>query len=91
MDICKLFGQNVRLYRMATGISQEALAVKLGRDQSFVSSAERGRQNITLTTLWLVASALNIKPAALLGDVLADEMNALPDKVRRKSAKRRSD
>jgi len=84
MDIREIFGLNMRRYRTATGTSQEALAVQMGVDRAHVSSMERGQQNVTLTTLWLAAHALGVKPAALLDDSAAAESASLTGKVPRK-------
>jgi len=66
MDIRRVFGANMRRYRLAAGISQEAVAERMGVDRAHVSSMERGQQNVTLLTIWQAAQALNIRPAALL-------------------------
>jgi transcriptional regulator with XRE-family HTH domain len=72
MDICDLFGKNMRKYRIAAGLSQEAVAVKMGVDRAHVSSMERGKQNVTLLTMFHAAEALGIRPADFLNeDVLA--------------------
>lgn len=66
MDIRKVFGANMRRYRVAAGMSQEAVAERMGVDRAHVSSMERGQQNVTLLTIWQAAQALNVRPAALL-------------------------
>lgn len=66
MDIRRVFGSNVRRHRLAAGLSQEAVAVRMGVDRAFVSSIERGQQNVTLLTLHEVAEALKVGPAKLL-------------------------
>ena len=68
MDIRKVFGANVRLHRRAAGLSQEAVAVRMGADRAFVSAIERGQQNATLLTIWEVAQALDVQPADLLAE-----------------------
>ncbi|MCG8650934.1 MAG: helix-turn-helix domain-containing protein [Pirellulales bacterium] len=68
MDIRETFGSNLKHYRLKAGISQDALAVKMGVDRAHVSAMERGQQNVTIVTLWHVALALEVKPAALLDD-----------------------
>ncbi len=40
-------------------------------DRAHVSSMERGQQNVTLLTLWLVSQAVGVKPAALLDEDFA--------------------
>jgi transcriptional regulator with XRE-family HTH domain len=72
MDICDLFGKNMRKHRIAAGLSQEAVAVKMGVDRAHVSSMERGKQNVTLLTMFHAAEALGIRPADFLNeDILA--------------------
>ncbi|WP_366937483.1 helix-turn-helix domain-containing protein [Bradyrhizobium sp.] len=70
MDIRRIFGANVRRYRVAAGLSQEAVAVKMGVDRAYVSGMERGQQNVTLLTMWHLAEALNVKPADLLDETV---------------------
>jgi len=72
MDIRRTFGANVRRYRVAAGLSQEAVAVKMGVDRAYVSGMERGQQNVTLLTMWHLAEALNVKPADLLDETVED-------------------
>jgi transcriptional regulator with XRE-family HTH domain len=66
MDIRKAFGANVRVYRLAAGLSQEAVAARMGVDRAYVSAIERGLQNVTLLTILQVAESLNVRPADLL-------------------------
>ena len=72
MDIRRVFGANVRRYRIAAGLSQEAVAVKMGVDRAYVSGMERGQQNVTLLTMWHLSEALNVRPAALLDETVED-------------------
>lgn len=65
MDIRRVFGANVRVYRRAAGLSQEAVAARMGVDRAFISAIERGRQNVTLLTIWQLAEALKVRPADL--------------------------
>jgi transcriptional regulator with XRE-family HTH domain len=68
MDIREVFGGNVRRYRQEAGLSQEAVAELMGVDRAYVSGIERGRQNVTLLTIWQIAQALRVRPADLLDD-----------------------
>ena len=70
MDIRRIFGANLRRYRVAAGLSQEAVAVRMGVDRAHVSSMERGQQNVTLLTLWHASQAVAVKPAQLLDEAL---------------------
>lgn len=51
MDIRRVFGANVRVYRLAASLSQEALAARMGVDRAYVSAIERGVQNVTLLSI----------------------------------------
>ncbi len=73
MDIRRVFGANVRRYRVAAGLSQEAVAVKMGVDRAYVSGMERGQQNVTLLTMWHLSEALGVRPADLLDEAVEVE------------------
>jgi transcriptional regulator with XRE-family HTH domain len=68
MDIRLVFGRNLRRYRLAAGLSQEAVAERMGVDRAHVSSMERGQQNVTLLTVWQAAQALERKSAEFLDE-----------------------
>ena len=72
MDIRRIFGANVRRYRVAAGLSQEAVAVKMGVDRAYVSGMERGQQNVTLLTMWHLSEAVGVKPAYLLDETVEE-------------------
>ena len=63
-----MFGRNLRRYRLAAGLSQEAVAERMGVDRAHVSSMERGHQNVTLLTIWQAAQALGRKPGEFLNE-----------------------
>lgn len=71
MDIRRVFGANVRRYRLAADLSQAALAERMGVDRAHVSAIERGLQNATLITVFQTAQALGVRPAALLEEMAA--------------------
>ena len=68
MDIWSLFGRNLRRHRLAAGLRQEAVAERMGVDRAHVSSMERGLQNVTLSTLWQAAQALNVRATDLVDE-----------------------
>ena len=68
MDIRRTFGANLRRYRLAAGLSQEAVAERMSVDRAHVSSMERGQQNVTLLTLWAASEAVGVRPAELLDE-----------------------
>ena len=85
MDIRRVFGLNMRLRRLAAGISQEVLAETMGVDRAHISSMERGRANVTLTTLWQAGQALGVSAAELLDEAVT----ALDHDPKVKSPRRR--
>lgn len=66
MDVRRIVGENVRRYRLALGLSQEAVAERMGVDRAYVSGLERGERNPTIVTLWHAALALDIELHQLL-------------------------
>ena len=65
MDIKRRFGSAVRAHRVALGISQEELALRIGADQAYVSRIEAGAMNVTLETAQQLAAALETDISAL--------------------------
>jgi len=61
-----LFGQGLRNLREKRKLSQEKLADKAGLDRTYISSCERGKRNVSLSTICLIAKALNLAPYELL-------------------------
>ena len=57
------FGQLIRQSREAAGISQRALAQKVGLDVSYINRLESGERRPRRATLLKLASALGIKGA----------------------------
>ena len=68
MDVRQIFGINMRRIRVAAGLSQDEVEVRMGVEQTYVSGLERGVRNPTLTTLERAAQALNVKVTELLED-----------------------
>ena len=59
-DIQARFGKRVRLLRVMQEISQETLALECELDQSYVSSIERGKRNVSLRSIQSIARALGV-------------------------------
>ena len=64
--ILTLFGERVRVFRQALGLSQEALALAAGLDRTYIGGVERGERNISLLNIQKIAQALNVSSADLL-------------------------
>jgi transcriptional regulator with XRE-family HTH domain len=60
------FGQRLREARLRAGISQVALAARLGMTQGYVSRVERGAQNISLSACETFAAAVGCTFTAVL-------------------------
>ena len=61
MDIIKVFGTNLRKYRVSTGLSQEAFAEKCGMHRTYISAIECYRRSISLENIQRIADALGIE------------------------------
>jgi transcriptional regulator with XRE-family HTH domain len=60
-DVRRMVGRNVKRLRIAAGLSQAALAERMGVDRAYVSGLELGQRNPTIVTLWHLAEALGVK------------------------------
>ena len=65
MDIVKVFGSNLKRYRTALGLSQEAFAEKCGLHRTYISAIECYRRSIALENIQRIADALEIEPYKL--------------------------
>ena len=60
------FGRRLRELRKARDLSQEKLAELSGLERTYISQAEQGRRNTTLSTMQKLAAGLGIAPSELL-------------------------
>lgn len=72
MDIIKVFGDNLKKYRIKLGVSQESFAEKCGMHRTYISAIECYRRSISLENIQRIADALGIKTYKLF---LEDEDN----------------
>lgn len=61
MDILKIFGANLRKYRLESGLSQEKFAEKCGLHRTYISDIERSKRSISLENVQKIADALEIE------------------------------
>ena len=61
MDIVRVFGSNLKKYRTAMGLSQEAFAEKCGLHRTYISAIECFRRSIALENVQRIADALEIE------------------------------
>lgn len=66
MDMRRRVGVNVRKFRKASGLSQEALAFECGLHRTYISGVERGVRNPTVVVLERIATALEVPSSRLL-------------------------
>ena len=64
-DIAARFGRRVRELRKAKDLSQEAFAAESGLDRTYISGIERGRRNVSLCNIEVIAKALGISISEL--------------------------
>lgn len=74
--LTRILSDNLRFLRSQKGLSQEELAELCGIHRTYVGSVERGERNVTLSSLELFASALNISVSKLLTKNLGNNDNS---------------
>lgn len=67
-DLQRTVGRNLREYRQAKGLSQEAFADVLGVHRTYMGAVERGERNLTLRSVERIAARLQVEAVALLND-----------------------
>ncbi len=64
-DIRIRLGRKVRKLRMQRGWTQVEMAEKLGLDRSYLADVERGKRNISVLNLELIAEGLGLSLSQL--------------------------
>lgn len=59
--ILEKLGKNIQFYRKETGLTQEALAFKVGIHQTYIGKIESGKSNPSTIMLFKISRALNVK------------------------------
>ena len=59
-NITQRFGVRLRALRVKRGWTQLEMAEKLGIDRSYISDMERGKKNVCLPTLEIIAKGLDL-------------------------------
>ena len=67
-DLQRTLGRNLRAYRQARGLSQEAFADLLGVHRTYMGGVERGERNLTLRSVERLAERIGVEPLNLLRD-----------------------
>ncbi|MBI1900772.1 MAG: helix-turn-helix transcriptional regulator [Planctomycetia bacterium] len=64
-DIARRFGNRLRELRKARGLSQEEFAARCDLDRTYISGIERGKRNVSLRNIELIAKALGLSISEL--------------------------
>ncbi len=67
-DLQRILGRNLRAYRKAQGLSQEAFADVLGIHRTYMGGIERGERNLTLKSVERIAARIELEPLSLFED-----------------------
>lgn len=62
------FGEAVKAQREELQLTQKDLAASCDLDQSYIVRVEGGKQNVTLSTIVVLAIALKLSPSHLLNE-----------------------
>jgi transcriptional regulator with XRE-family HTH domain len=65
-DLQRNVGRNLRAYREARELTQEAFADLIGFHRTYVGGLERGERNLSLKAVERIASDLGLDPLSLL-------------------------
>jgi transcriptional regulator with XRE-family HTH domain len=65
-DPLSLFGKRLIELRKVHGWSQERLALESGLARSYLGEVERGKRNIALINICVLADTLSVAPSVLL-------------------------
>ncbi len=65
-ELQRRVGRNLRRYRQAKGLSQEAFADLVGVHRTYMGGLERGERNLTLKSLERLSDTTGLDPLELL-------------------------
>jgi transcriptional regulator with XRE-family HTH domain len=68
-DIRARFGERLRSLRKGRGMTQVELADYLGLRRTYVSDLERGKRNVSLMTLEIIARGFGLSVSKLLSKI----------------------
>jgi transcriptional regulator with XRE-family HTH domain len=65
----KIVGACLAAARRRANVTQQELAARLGKPQSFVSEYERGQRRVDVIELLVISRALSVDPVELFGEI----------------------
>jgi transcriptional regulator with XRE-family HTH domain len=66
----KVVGACLAAARRQANVTQQELATRLGKPQSFVSEYERGQRRVDVVELLVISRALGVNPIDLFGEIM---------------------
>ncbi|MGN6557697.1 MAG: helix-turn-helix domain-containing protein [Solirubrobacterales bacterium] len=72
-DLQRNIGRNLRAYRQAKGLSQEAFADELGYHRTYMGGIEGGERNLTLRSVERIAALVGEDPLSLLRPTASED------------------
>ncbi|XQO25533.1 helix-turn-helix transcriptional regulator (plasmid) [Lactococcus lactis] len=69
----KIFGNNVKRYRLKMGLSQEKFAELCNLHRTYISDIECFQRNVSLESVQKIAEAIQIEPYKLLIEGMEEE------------------
>lgn len=68
-DVIKLIAQNIKKIRISKGLSVQEVAYRCDIERSNLSRLEAGKTNMTIKTICLICSALNVEITEVINDM----------------------
>ncbi len=68
-DFLTRLGSRIRKLRLRRGWTQIVMAERVGLDRSFLADVERGKRNISIINLDLIAKGLGVSLSRLLSGI----------------------
>jgi len=68
-DLKAAFGDAVRKFRTASGLSQEKLAERANVHRTYLGDVERGLRNVALVNMHRIAAALGLPLSSLISEM----------------------
>jgi transcriptional regulator with XRE-family HTH domain len=65
-DYIKAFGKHLKKLRLSKELTQEELCYRSGLQLSHLGRIERGERTLTLPTIYILATALEVEPKKML-------------------------
>ena len=66
------FGEQLKKHRKSKGLTQEGLSLQSGVTFRFLQDIEAGNKQPTVTTIFKLSKALDLRPGDLLDDVYSN-------------------